>query len=188
MPESSAGGLPLGIVDPGSLQTATITEVPSLGAVTAGGGLARAPSTQRMPMAAGATMLVTPAGATTTHLPPSPPLAPPLAPGVTVPEVNAMNVDVDTALSNAGAAQMQPKVESPAPELDVAMSMGDLLNQLNSAASAELLLNDEMSKDELWDALFGQAGQPPNADGGSSPPRSGAAPGSPSLPANEGMR
>lgn len=153
--------------DPGRdyRQTTTITEVPCM-ATPGAGGMQRVPSQQRVPMAAGATTVITPGGATTTtmHAASAAAAAAAAAGGVQVLSPLEVKVESPTAAAAAAAAaagagmhlgvQQQPKVDSPEGDLD--MGMNDILSNLGTMNSTDLMMTDEMNKDDLWDMLFGQ--------------------------------
>jgi hypothetical protein len=156
------------VPDPASdyMQTTTITEVPCMATPAAGGSMQRVPSQQRVPMvamAAGATTVITPGGATTTMHAAGTPAA---AGGAQV--LNPVEVKVESpvaaaaaaaAAAGAGAAMyadaQQPKVDSPEADLDMGM---DILSNLGHMSSADLMMTDDVNKDDLWDMLFGQQG------------------------------
>ncbi|WIA09074.1 hypothetical protein OEZ85_008488 [Tetradesmus obliquus] len=164
-PAAAAAAVP---ADPGRdyTQTTTITEVPCMATPGAGGSMQRVPSQQRVPMAAGATTVITPGGATTTtmHAASAAAAAAAAAGGVQVLSPLEVKVESPTAAAAAAAAaagagmhlgvQQQPKVDSPEGDLD--MGMNDILSNLGTMNSTDLMMTDEMNKDDLWDMLFGQ--------------------------------
>jgi hypothetical protein len=155
------------VPDPGSdyTQTTTITEVPCMATPGAGGSMPRVPSQQRVPMAAGATTVITPGGATTTMHAAGTPAATAAAAGGGVQVLSPLEFKVESptaaaaaAAAGAGAAMhvdaQQPKVDSPEGDLD--MGMNEILSNLSHMNITDLMMTDEMSKDDLWDMLFGQ--------------------------------
>jgi hypothetical protein len=163
------------VPDPGSdyTQTTTITEVPCMATPAAGGSMQRVPSQQRVPMAAmaaGATTVITPGGATTTmHAAGKPAAAAAAAAAGGVQVLGPLEVKVESptvaaaaaaaAAAGAGDAMQlgaqQPKVDSPEGDLDMGM---DILSNLSHMNSADLMMTDDVNKDDLWDMLFGQQG------------------------------
>jgi len=157
---------PLDVLQPGAgqdyLQTTTITEVPSMSNVAAGSssGAARVvvkPEGQRMPMAAGATTTISPAGTTTTSLyQPSSSAQQPLPEEVRVESPVPSLAGAGLSGTPVPAAEpLEPQVDSPADDMDVNM---DLLSNLQGLSSTELMMTDDVSRDDLWDMLFGQQG------------------------------
>jgi hypothetical protein len=153
-------------------QTTTITEVPCMATPAAGGSMQRVPSQQRVPMAAmaaGATTVITPGGATTTMHAAGKPAAAAAAAAAGVQVLSPLEVKVESptvaaaaaaaAAAGAGGAMLmdaqQPKVDSPEGDLDMSM---DILSNLSHMNSADLMMTDDVNKDDLWDMLFGQQG------------------------------
>lgn len=152
------------------LQTTTITEVPSLTpGVSSSGGGAAVPG--RMPIAAGTTVFG-PSGSSSGGV--LAPLGGPAAAGVVKKESataamaaarGAAAGDFVSAAGEAGPSsgaaavtdlEQQPRVDSPSEPFD--MGMQDLLANLGTLNSSELMLTDDATKqDDLWDMLFGRA-------------------------------
>lgn len=154
------------------LQTTTITEVPSLTpGVSSSGGGAAVPG--RMPILAGTTVFG-PSGSSSGGV--LNPLGGLAAAGVLKQEsaTAAMAAAGGGAaaggfVSAAGGAgpsssaaaavtdlEQQPRVDSPSEPFD--MGMQDLLANLGTMNSSELMLTDDATKqDDLWDMLFGRA-------------------------------
>eukprot|EP00775_Hariotina_reticulata_P013684 gene13684-13806_t len=105
----------------------------------------------------GATTTISPAGTTTTSLyQPNSSSQQPVAEEVRV-ESPAPSVG-GTGLSGTpipAARAVEPQVDSPADDMDVNM---DLLANLQGLSSNELMMTDDVSRDDLWDMLFGQQG------------------------------
>jgi hypothetical protein len=156
------------------LQTTTITEVPTLSpglagtsssAAAAAAAAAGVPVSQRMPISAG--MTVFGPGGSSASLGLSAAAAMP--PGVVVKEsptaalAAAQSAAAADHLAAAAAGpsssveavldQQAPRVDSPSGQFD--MGMQDLLANLNTVNSSELMLTDD-AKDDLWDMLFGR--------------------------------
>lgn len=156
--EQLEGHLPADDSSPGDFwqQTTVVTEVPSMAPAAAASGPR---VTQRVPMAAGATTIITPAGTTTTmhagQQAAAPVVAEVLVESPTVSGAGAADVSDDLPSMHVDS---QPKVDSPTEDLDA--GMGDFLQNLHSMNSAELMMTDDMNKDDLWDMLFGGQQQP----------------------------
>lgn len=157
------------------LQTTTITEVPSLTpGVSSSGGGAAVPG--RMPIAAGTTVFG-PGGSSSGGV--LGPLGGPAAAGVVVKESptaalaaargaaaaagDFASVAGEAGPSSSAAAaamadlEQQPRVDSPSEPFGD-MGMQDLLANLGTMNSSELMLTDDATnKDDLWDMLFGRA-------------------------------
>lgn len=133
----------------------------TLGAAAAAGSASRTAS-QQVPRAAGATTPFIPGG-TTTFVPgsgqalPAVASAAPAAAEVLVESPTATAAGRNARGSAAGSPGLQhidtqPQVDSPA---DLDMGVGDFLQNLQSMNSAELMMTDDINKDDLWDVLFG---------------------------------
>jgi hypothetical protein len=152
------GGSGLG-EEPDYLQTTTITEVPPslsgqpMPAAAAVGG--------RAPMAAGTSMFGPGASSSSSGAG---------AGGGLVLKVESPVVD----------ELQQPRVDSP-PELDMDAGVHDLLANLSSVPSAELMLTDELSRDDLWDVLFGKGGAGGGGDAAAAAAMAGLGPNTGSL-------
>lgn len=158
------------------LQTTTITEVPTLSpglagtsssAAAAAAAAAGVPVLQRMPISAGTTVFGPGGSSTSLGLSAAAAAVPP---GVVVKESptaalaaarSAIAADHLAAAAAAGPSssveavldQQAPRVDSPSGQFD--MGMQDLLANLNTVNSSELMLTDD-AKDDLWDMLFGR--------------------------------
>ena len=156
------------------LQTTTITEVPTLSpglagtsssAAAAAAAAAGVPVLQRMPISAGTTVFGPGGSSMSLGL-----SAAAVPPGVVVKESptaalaaarSATAADHLAAAAAAGPSssveavldQQAPRVDSPSGQFD--MGMQDLLANLNTVNSSELMLTDD-AKDDLWDMLFGR--------------------------------
>lgn len=144
--------------NPAYQQTAIITEVPTMPSVFVG---AAPRAGQRVSMTAGATTTVTPTGTTTTMHGQQAAAAPDVAevvvesPTAAAANARAVGATPVTHVDN------HPKVDSPGEDLD--MGMNDFLQNLHSMNSSELMLTDDVNKDDLWDMLFGGQQQPSGA-------------------------
>jgi hypothetical protein len=116
-------------------------------------------------MAAGATTTVTPAGTTTTMHASKQAAAPanPVVAEVLAGPPTAAYTDAADAIAPDMHVDNQPKVDSPLEDLDA--GMGDFLQNLHSMNSAELMMTDDVNKDDLWDMLFGAHQHPASVAG-----------------------
>jgi hypothetical protein len=146
------------------LQTTTITEVPPSMCGGVPFAAAAAAQQQRTPLAAGTTVFgmggAAASPAVTAFKVESPTAAAAAAAAAAAPAAAA--AAGGGGHGGAGAAMdgvvQQPRVDSPPDDMD--MNMHDLLANLSSVPSSELMFMDDpaLKGDDVWDALFGKGG------------------------------
>lgn len=145
----------------------------SSAAAAAGGPIVVQQQQQRVPMAAG-TMVFGPGGSSSSGGGGGVSLSVQPAPAIkgSPTAVQAAAAAANMAAAAAGAAgtgaaprssaggggsvlEQQPRVDSPPEPFD--MGMQDLLANLSTVNSSELMLTDDVKQDDIWDMLFGRS-------------------------------